>query len=75
MSDDHTLELVEKVADELKPHFQTLLKKARSTENDAYSLAYGRAVAQVAKANHTTEAKAKFDFRHVLQDIMSRVTT
>ncbi len=73
MRDEDPNAFVHRVADDLKPHYQALLQKAHKTEADAYSLAYGRAVAQVAKANRTTEAKTKFLFRDVLQAIMSRV--
>lgn len=73
-SDNDANAFAQKIADELKPHYQALLNKAHKTESDAYSLAYGRAVAQVAKARGTSEAKTKFMFRDVLQSIMNRVS-
>lgn len=75
VSDNHTNALVRQLSDELKPHYESLVEKAHRMETDAYSLAYGRAVAQVAKAHRTTETKAKLLFHDLLQSIMSRVTT
>lgn len=73
-NDNDANALAQQIADELKPHYQALLKKAQQTESEAYSLAYGRAVAQVAKARGTSEEKTKFMFRDVLQSIMNRVS-
>jgi urocanate hydratase len=74
MKEDDTNALVQRVADEIKPHYLAHLKNAQKTEPDAYALAYGRAVTQVAKAHGTTEAKTRFLFRDVLQAIMNRAT-
>ena len=61
------------VAEQLKPHYQILLKR-RKERVAAYAATYGRVVGLVAKATKVSKEKTRFEARGLLQEIMNEVS-
>ena len=66
-------ELKRSVAEQLKPHYQTLLKRGKEPAA-AYAATYERAVGLVAKATKVSKEKTQFEARDLLQEIMNEVS-
>jgi len=58
--------------DKLKPRYRALLTNRRKAPH-AFSITYGEAVTEVAKARNMSAEKTKFFSRDVLQAIMNQV--
>ena len=61
------------VAAQLKPPYQTLLKRGKEPVA-AYAAIYERAVVLLAKATRVSKEKTRFEARDLLQEIMKEVS-